>query len=350
MKIAQKLIILACFVALSAAAGMAQETEVKVIDEVVAEVNEGVITLSRIKRESKELVDARVNTGSKREDAQKEVDEKQGQIIADLINQELLTQRSKEIGIDKEVESAINQRLVDIMKQQNFKSIEELEGAMRAQNIDPQEMRAIWRKQLTTDRVLQYEVDRNIYWGLKSKELKDYYEKNKEKFLKPEMISLSEIFLDFSKGDPGAKREKARSLVAQLRSGADFIKIVTEHSERPDAAATKGKTETLRVKELDPKFGVPLKDVKVGGVTDPIELDNVGILILRVDERIAAGTTPEFDENAVRLAITNERRADATKKYMSKLREDAHIRVNEKYRPIVSPLLFADERRAKATN
>ena len=47
-----------------------QETQTKVVDEVVAQVNDGVITLSRIKREMKEIVEGEVQAGKKREDAQ----------------------------------------------------------------------------------------------------------------------------------------------------------------------------------------------------------------------------------------------------------------------------------------
>ncbi len=94
-----------------------QETQTKVVDEVVAQVNDGVITLSRVKREMKEIVDGEVQQGKKREDAQKAVDEKQGELIANLINEELLIQRAKEMGLDNEVEASLNMRLADIMKQ-----------------------------------------------------------------------------------------------------------------------------------------------------------------------------------------------------------------------------------------
>lgn len=350
MKLLKSLVFFSLILTVSTVSAAAQETELKIVDEVVAEVNEGVITLSRVRRESKELVDAKVSAGMKREDAQKEVDEKQGQLIADLINEELLVQKSKEIGVDKEVETAINQRLVDIMKQYNYKTMEELESEMRRQNLDPQDMRELWRKQLTAQRVISAEVDRKLYWEPSGKKLKDYYEKNKSKFLKPEKVSLSELFLSFANSDAAAERAKAADLVKQLRAGADFVKIVTEHSERPDAAKTKGKTETIAVKELDPKFAGPLKDVKAGGVTDPIELEGVGMLILRVDERIAASSEPEYDEAAIRMAMTTDGREEGTKKYMADLRTNAFIKINERYRPIVSPILFADERKAKTTN
>ena len=53
-----------------------QETQTKVVDEVVAQVNDGVITLSRVKRESRGIVDSYVQEGKSREEAQKLVDEK----------------------------------------------------------------------------------------------------------------------------------------------------------------------------------------------------------------------------------------------------------------------------------
>src|SRR4051794_9708114 len=78
----------------------AQETQTRVVDEVVAQVNDGVITLSRIKREKKNLIDSFVQDGKTREEAQKMVDEKQGELIANLINEELLVQKAKESGLD----------------------------------------------------------------------------------------------------------------------------------------------------------------------------------------------------------------------------------------------------------
>ncbi|HMS09569.1 MAG TPA: hypothetical protein PKE66_08805, partial [Pyrinomonadaceae bacterium] len=51
--------VLAAFVMFAAAgSALAQETEERVVDEVIAQVNDGVITLSRVKREMKSLVEA----------------------------------------------------------------------------------------------------------------------------------------------------------------------------------------------------------------------------------------------------------------------------------------------------
>src|SRR5690242_9230804 len=110
----------------SALAAMGQETQLKVVDEVVAQVNDGVITLSRIKREMKDAVDSFVQQGKTRAEAEKLVNDKQGEMIANLINEELLIQKAKESNLDNDIEAAVNQRMNEIMKENGIKSVDAL--------------------------------------------------------------------------------------------------------------------------------------------------------------------------------------------------------------------------------
>lgn len=325
----------------------AQETQERVVDEVVAQVNDGVITLSRVKREAKAIVDTEVQQGKTREAAQKAIDEKQGELIANLINEELLVQKAKDMNMDSEIEANLNQRFLQIMKQYNMKSVDALYAEMEKTGVNPQEIREMWRKQAVRDMVLQKEVQSKVYWQPSGKELKEYFEKNKSRFTKPETISISEIFLSFAGRDEAAVREKAKQLVAQLRAGADFGKVVSENSDRPDAAKTKGKVDTMKLKDLDEKFAAALKNTKAGGYSDPIEVDQIGINILRVDDRTQASSESFYDENAVRLAILAEKAPTAQKEFMATLRQDSYIKISETYRPIVAPILFAEERKEK---
>lgn len=334
----------------SASAVMAQETEERVVDEVVAQVNDGVITLSRIKREINAIIASEVEQGKSKEEAQKLVNERQGELIANLINEELIMQRSKELGLDREVESRVNQRFLQVMQQYNLKTLDALYDSMRKTGVEPDEIRELWRKQSTRELVIQQEVQSKEYWRPNSKELKDYFEKNKAKFTKPETVTLSEIFLSFAGNSEDAVREKAKRLVTELRGGADFNKAVAENSDRPDAASTNGKIDTIRVSELDARFSGPLKDVKAGGYSDPIDVDQVGLVILRVDERTAASSESEFNENAVRMAILAEKAPEAGKKFMSSLRETSYIKISDSYRPLVAPILYEDERKEKPVN
>ncbi|MDQ3711280.1 MAG: peptidylprolyl isomerase [Acidobacteriota bacterium] len=325
----------------------AQESEAKVVDEVVAQVNESVVTLSQIKREMKEAVDSFVKEGKTPEQAKAEIDGKQGELIASLINEELILQKGKEInGVEADVEAQINGRFLEIMKQQNIKSLDALYKAMEASGVEPQGIRDVWRKQITKDIVLQREVDSKVFFGLTPKEVKSYYEANKAKFTKPETITISEIFLSFAGRVEAAVREKAKSLLVELRSGGDFAALAVENSDRPNVKENKGKVGTLNIKDLDKVFAEPLKNVKAGGISELIEVTE-GIEILRVDARTNASSESFFDENEVRKAMAFEKLPVERKKYMTTLREDAYIRISESYRPLVSPILFADDRKTE---
>ena len=331
----------------------AQETAERVIDEVVAAVNDGVITLSRVKREMKDIIDAEVQQGKKREDAQKLIEEKRGELIANLINEELLIQKAKDLNLDSEIEASVNRRFLEIMKQNNLKTIEALYQEMEKSGVNPQDIREMWRKQVTRELVIQREVQAKLYWGASGKELKDYYEKHKAKFTKPETVTLSEIFLGFAGREESAVQEKAKQLVAQLRGGADFAKMVTEHSDKQDKAQTKGSLGTASISQLEtsfPKIAAAVKGLKAGSYTDPVATDETGLTIFRVDARTAASNESQFDENAVRLAILAEKAPEEQKKFMASLRTDAYIKINDTYRPLVAPILFGDERKEKVAN
>lgn len=346
MKLFGSFIFLAAFSLLTGVAISAQETQERVVDEVVAVVNESVITLSKIKREAKGIVDAGVQQGKKREDAEKEVDEKRGEMIANLIYEELIVQKAKELGFDNEVEANVNRRFLEIMKQYNLKTLDALYQEMEKTGVDPQEIREIWKKQATREIVLQKEVQGKIYWGASGKEVKDYFDQHKAQFTKPETVTVREIFLSFAGRDENTVREKGKQLVAQLRSGGDFEKLAKENSD-PGKVTQDGKAEKLKPNELSPLLSSALKDVKIGGYTDPIAADQVGIVILRVDAREKATSESYFDENAVRLAIVAEKAPAEQKKFLSSLRSGSYIKISDSYRPLVSPILFAEDRKEK---
>lgn len=346
MRFRKSAIFLVAVLVFSAFSAFAQESEAVVVDEVVAQVNDGVLTLSRIKREMKEVADAIVQQQGKTPEAAKvEVEGKKAELIANLINEELILQKGKELGVDKEVEARLNQRLLEQMKQFNLKNLEALYEEMRKANVNPDEYRDSLRKDIAKNLILQSEVDGKVYYGFSSKEIKDYYEKNKAKFTKPEKVTLSEIFLNFAGRDEAQMREKAKQLVAQLRSGADFGKLAVENSDRQDVQQTKGsvgQVTVARLKEINGKFEVPVKATKAGGVTDPIEVEG-GIEIFRVEAREEASLESAFDEGEIRTAMTYEKVPEERKKYLSGLRKDAYIKISETYRATVTPILFKDD-------
>ncbi len=344
MKYTGSAIFLIAFLFLTSLTAFAQESELKVVDEVVAQVNDGVITLSRVKREMNTVIESLITEGKTREQATAEVEAKQGELIANIINEELILQKGKELGVESDADVSVNQRFVEIMKQQNLKTLDSLYETMQKQGVDPQEVRDGWRRQFIKDIVLQREVDGKTYWGWQAKDIKAYYEKHREKFTKPEILTLSEIFLSFAGRDENAVRDKAKLLVTQLRGGADFAKLVIENSDRQDVKANKGSVGTItlpELKQISEKFVAPIAATKIGGITEPVETVE-GIEIFRVDDRKDASKEAFFDEAEVRKAMTYEVIPQERKKYLITLRGDAYIKINDTYRPLVSPILSAE--------
>jgi peptidyl-prolyl cis-trans isomerase SurA len=329
--------------ALSPAASFAQEGELQVVDEVIAQVNDDVITLSMLKREARERIEALKQSGMSEQEASAEVAKRQAELIATLVNEALLLQKGKELDLSNEVEAEVNRRMLEVAKEQGIPTIEKLEAAMRESGVDPTLTRQTLRTEIMKQAVIQQEVDRKIFFGFTVDELKKYFQEHQDKFRKPETVTLSEVFLSSAGKNEADVQARANELVTQLRSGADFGAVAAANSERENngvrvAPTNKGKVGSFEIPNLRSEIANAVKNVKVGGISDPLRT-NDGYQILRVDERTAAASTSTFNENQVREAITIERSPKAREDYLQTVRDDSYIKISANYRDAVAPLL-----------
>ena len=333
---------------------LAQEGELQVVDEVVVQVNDDVITLSRLKRETRERIEALKQNGMTEQQAMAEVGKKQPELIAILINEQLLLQKGKELDLANDIEAAVNSRMLEIARENGVTSIEKLDQAMRENKLDPVAIRQTMRAEMMKQAVFQQEVDRPVYFGFSTEEVKKYFDAHKDKFRKPETVTLSEIYLSSANKDDAAVKARATELVTQLRAGADFGALAAANSEREKngvrtAPQDKGRVGTFDIPSLREDLVDSIKNVKVGGVSDVIKTSE-GYQILKVDERTAAGTTPSFNDNQVREQMMYESQAKERENYLQKLRNEAFIKVSDGYRDAVEPLLKLSTPASAKTN
>jgi peptidyl-prolyl cis-trans isomerase SurA len=330
----------------------AQEGELQVVDEVIAQINDDVITLSMLKRESKERIDSLKQSGMSEQEATAEVSKRQAELIATLVNEALLLQKGKELEFSNEVEAEVNRRMLEVAKDQGITTIEKLDAAMRASGVDPVATRQTLRTEIMKQMVIQQEVDRKLFLGPTVDELKKYFQEHQAKFLKPESVTISEIFLSSAGKNEAEVKARALELVAQLRAGADFKKVAAANSEREvngvrTAAENGGTVGAFEMPNLRQDIADSVKNVKVGGVSEPLR-SNDGYQVLRVDERTPASTVASFSENQVREAITIERSPTSREEYLQTLRNEAYIKISDNYRAAVAPILkLAPEKTAE---
>ncbi len=324
-----------------AISGFAQETDAVVVDEVVAQVNDSVILLSQINREIKNATDAFVQQGKSEAESKALVEGQRGQLMANLINEELMLQRGKDMGLEKTVDEKINIRLLELMQQFKLSSIDALYESMRQQGVDPEVLKQSWKKEIMREEVFRNMVDGPTYWGLSEKELKEFYEKNKAKFNTPATVTISEIFMSYAGKDPEAVRTKAKELVTQINAGGDFEALAIANSDRPDVENTRGKAGKFILPDVDPKFVKAMEGVAIGKVTEPIEVEN-GIEIIRIDGREEGSTESAYNESIVRATLLEQKLPEARIKFLGELFDDAYVKIRESYKDAILPFLKPD--------
>jgi len=330
-------VLTACFIAPSLA--RAQEGEPVVVDEVIAQVNDGIVTLSQLKREMHERIETMKEKGMTEQQAVAEVEKRKPELIAILINEQLLLQKGKELDMTQRVEDEVNKRMLQVAKENGINSMDKLCEAMKGSGISCEDTRATMRIEIMKQAVMEGEVDSKIFYGFSPDELHKYFEAHKDKFVKPETVELSEIFLGLAGKSEADVKARAADLVKQARGGADFCTLAAAYSERPAPPGEKPcKVGEFTTPELRPDIAGAIKGVAAGGVSEPLKSDE-GYQILRVDTRTAGSNSPTFNENAARIAMTGEQSPKAREDYLQNLRNDAYVNVAANYKDAVLPLL-----------
>jgi parvulin-like peptidyl-prolyl isomerase len=328
-----KLAILLGIALLCANRAYAQEGEAKLVDEVIARVNTGVIMRSAFEAEQKRYLELLKQEGLKGEELEKKFKEYQPQILDDLINTQLLAQRAKELSIN--VEPQVNQQLLRLMKDQNCDTLECLGQKMRDVGYDMEELKRNMTDAFSRQAVIQNEVLGRIYRELTEKEQRELYEKNKTspEFTEPAEVTLSRIFIPFGK-DPEQALQRAKEIAAQCKGGtADFAAMAKQYSEEPLGKEGGKLGPAIKVDQLTPEIKALVEKVPAGTVTDPVKLEN-GYYILRVDERKEEKQLP-FEDEKVRQSITNtlinKQGEKEIEEYLTRLREQAFIEIDPRY-------------------
>ncbi len=134
----------------------------KVVEEIIARVNNDIVTFTDYQKAQESLRQELAQDCPTCTPAQ--VDEKfkerQKDLLRDLIDQSLLVQRAKDMGIT--VETELVKRLDQIRLQNNLPSMEALEKAVEQSGIAWEEYRTTLRNSLLTQEVIHREVGSRI--------------------------------------------------------------------------------------------------------------------------------------------------------------------------------------------
>jgi peptidyl-prolyl cis-trans isomerase SurA len=291
-----------------------------VVEDVIARVNDRIISRSDMERSIQQLAAENQQNHVPAEEAE----DRQKNLLRDMVDQQLLLSRAKELGLNADAE--VIRRLDEIRKQNHLDSMEALEKAAAQQGVSFEDFKANIRNGILTQQVVRDEVGRHIQMTQNTEQA--YYEAHKNEFAQPEQVRLSEILVptpaDASDAVVAQAQAKADSIAEKIKGGADFADVAKQNSGGPTASQGGDlglfKRGALAKVLEDQTFSLP-----TGGVTAPIRTRQ-GFVILKVTDHQQAGVPPLKDiEPQIQEAIYMQQIQPALRAYLTKLREDAYI-------------------------
>lgn len=300
-----------------------------VVEEIIARVNNQIITRSQYQHEQEQL-----KTEAAQQDpthAEKMVEQGQKDVLRGLIDRQLLLEKGKELGISADTE--LIKRLDEMRKQMKLESMDELEKAAQAQGVSFEDFKDNLRTEIITQQVIQREVGSHL--NISKEEEHRFYDQHKSEIARKESVHLSEILVstDQAGDDPqklDAAKAKADDISKRVRAGGDFADIAKKESQ--DASAAQG--GDLGEFERG-KLAKQLEDLtfvmKKGDVSDVIRTKQ-GFVILKVTDHVAPGV-PAFTEieNRIQEQVYMQKLQPALRDYLKRLREEAFIDIKPGY-------------------
>ncbi|MCL4523011.1 MAG: peptidylprolyl isomerase [Acidobacteria bacterium] len=307
------------------------EKDKRVVEDIVARVNNEIVTISDLRRardavrqevqeECRNCTPAQINA---------QVGEREKNALRDLIDQSLLVQRGKDMGLN--VETDVVKRMDDVRVRNNLASMEELQQKVEESGMSFEEFRNNIRNNLLIQEVVRREVGSRII--IDKEETQKYYEAHKEDFHRPEMVYLSELFVstvDKTDAEIPALEEKAKKLMERVKNGEDLYELAKRFSDG-ETAKQGGELGGFQKGQLSPELEEVVFKLK------PKELSGVirtktGFLVLRVDQRFEAGLQPvDKVEGEIMNRLYGEKMQPAMRQYTTKLRSESYVLVKPGY-------------------
>jgi peptidyl-prolyl cis-trans isomerase SurA len=229
----------------------------KIVDKIVAQVNDEIITLS-------ELEQAMKYSQSKPDAAPTDNEAFRRQMLDMLIDRKLAKEEAKRYGMtvpEKELRKALD----DIKQRNGLPDDEALSKVLAKDGMTMEQLRLQLSEQISQDRLMAVTI-KDVPKPLEA-DIKRFYEEN---YKTPEnRVHVKVITLPVPPEANPAQQEEARAqaekALTEAQKGEDFDKLIKQYS-KPIPNTPSGDLGFLRQADLDPKFFEFLSSLKQGEV------------------------------------------------------------------------------------
>lgn len=299
---------------LCCAAPVGAETLIKV----VAMVNNDAVTSYQLE---KQLATAMATDTSKTQLSQAEHKELKQKILEGMIEDLLVEQRVREIGLsvsDQEIDRAIED-----VQRQNKLTLEQLKTALQAQGMSFADYRSKLRKEILRYKLIGREVNSKV--EVTRAQVREYFKAHEDAYRQPPTLHLARVSYPLPKDATAKDKEKlmqkAQVVRQQLLAGKPFDEV--QKNLTPDAEG--GDMGVLVEAEMNPALREAVSALKAGEVSEPKEALG-SIHIFQVIERTPARAelTEEISQ-AIEQILAKENSEKRFSEWKKELRKGASI-------------------------
>lgn len=176
------------------------------------------------------------------------------------------------------------------------------------------------REQLIIESLLKKKIA--VESAQTNEDLKQYYEKNKERFKREREINTRHILLK--------TEEEAKQVLTRLANGENFVELARQYSIDPNAKSTGGEIGFHPKGSLLPEYEAEAFKLNKIGQVSGIVKTQFGYHIIRL-EGVRPPSYVPFDEvkDFIRQQISQEKQKEILEKYIEDLKKSAKITIND---------------------
>ncbi len=294
----------------------------EVVEEIVAVVNDDIITLSQFKAEHEDFYMS-LSTQFKGEEFEKRYDTMKEKLLDKMITDLLLLQEAEKMeGMNPDEQLRL--WLENLKKENNINSDAELIRALQQQGIDFEEWKRKMRENLMRDAVIYSEVRGNIV--VDDSEIVNYYKLHPEEFTELPEYKLRAIYLSTEGRNEEEVEAKKREISEKISSGEAMGSLASEYSEGPEKD-NQGELGTFKKGELEKELEQAVEKLKVGEITPWLKVRS-GWFLLKLEEK-KESRLKSFEEarKEIEEKFFNEKSQKKLEEFLKELKEKSLIKI-----------------------
>ena len=291
----------------------------KVVERIIARVNSEIVTQKQFEQKQQEL---RVQLAHEYSgaDLESQFKEQSKNLLRDLIDQDLMVQKAKDLDI--KVESDVVKRLDEIRKEGKFDTQEELQAEVEKQGMVWEDFEDNIRRNLLMREVIGREVGSRII--VSHADTRKYYEAHKQDFAFPEGVHLAQILISTDSRKAEEAEKRGNDVLAELKAGAKWADMARKYSDHA-SAQDGGDIGFFKEGTLAPAIADAIAKLDNNETTGLIQT-KFGYMIVKVIERRKQGIA-NYEEIEPRVSelLYNQKMEPALREYLRTLRKESYI-------------------------